>query len=397
MRLRDFVKLARPRDWLKNVFVLMPVPFALAAGGHLHPVSFLLGVAALSLASSAVYALNDALDAERDRLHEKKRERPIAAGRVSKTEALVFAGALLVAGFGLAALSGARVALLVIAAYVAKELLYQLGLKHVPLVDVFLLSSGFVLRVVLGAELVGTAPSNWLLLVLVDAGALHLAREAARRARARHGRRAPARALGLHRAVPRPGAGGDGRDDPDRLRALLHGREGAAGRAASSPRCRSSCSACSSTCASRRCAARAARRSTSCSPRRRWSSAASAGRSRHSGVSGSPESLVVRGRRGLPLQHAEVLARVVDQDLVARGQPRLAHEDRRAGPVGDEVASTGAPRLRAAVTARRGSAVRSWKKPSAPVCVRADPHVVGHVRVDPAHAVELRAARRRCA
>jgi decaprenyl-phosphate phosphoribosyltransferase len=165
MRTRDFIALARPRDWLKNVFVLMPVPFALAAGGHLHPVTFVLGVAALSLVSSAVYALNDALDAERDRLHEKKRERPIAAGRVSKAEALVFAGVLLAAGFGLAALSGASVALLVIAAYVAKELLYQLGLKHVPLVDVFLLSSGFVLRVVLGAELVGTAPSNWLLLV----------------------------------------------------------------------------------------------------------------------------------------------------------------------------------------------------------------------------------------
>ena len=165
MRIRDFIKLARPRDWLKNVFVLMPVPFALAAGGHFEPVTFVLGVAALSLASSAVYALNDALDAERDRLHERKRERPIAAGRISKTEALVFAAALLVAGFGLAALSGSAVALLVVAAYVAKEVLYQLGLKHVPLVDVFLLSSGFVLRVVLGAGLVGTAPSNWLLLV----------------------------------------------------------------------------------------------------------------------------------------------------------------------------------------------------------------------------------------
>lgn len=165
MRLRDFIRLARPRDWLKNVFVLMPVPFALAAGGHFDLKVFVLGIAALSLASSAVYALNDTLDAERDRLHEKKRERPIAAGRVSKSEAVIFAAALLVAAFVLAALSGSRVALLVIAAYVAKEGLYQLGLKHVPLVDVFLLSTGFVLRVVLGAALVGTAPSNWLLLV----------------------------------------------------------------------------------------------------------------------------------------------------------------------------------------------------------------------------------------
>jgi 4-hydroxybenzoate polyprenyltransferase len=164
MALADFVRLARPRDWSKNVFVLMPIPFALKAGGTLRPVPFLLGVAAISLVSSAVYALNDAMDAERDRLHEKKRERPVAAGRISMTAALVFAGALLAAGVACAAASRVPAAMLVIAAYVGKELLYQFGLKHVPLVDVFLLSAGFVLRVILGAELVGTHPSNWLLL-----------------------------------------------------------------------------------------------------------------------------------------------------------------------------------------------------------------------------------------
>jgi 4-hydroxybenzoate polyprenyltransferase len=160
----DYVRLARPKDWTKNVFVLMPMPFALAAGGTLDIPSFALGVAGFSLVTSAVYAVNDAMDAERDRAHEKKRKRPVAAGRISPTAAFVFALALLCAGVTLALLSGARTALWVIAAYVAKELLYQFGLKHVPLVDVFLLSSGFVLRVVLGAELLGTSPSNWLLL-----------------------------------------------------------------------------------------------------------------------------------------------------------------------------------------------------------------------------------------
>ena len=160
----DFVVLARPRDWAKNVFVLMPVPFALAAGGHLELGSFALGVAGFSLANSAVYALNDTLDAERDRLHEGKRTRPVVSGRISKRAALCFSLALLAAGVTLASLSGRPTALLVLLAYVAKELFYQFGLKHVPLVDVFLLSSGFVLRVVLGAELVGTNPSNWLLL-----------------------------------------------------------------------------------------------------------------------------------------------------------------------------------------------------------------------------------------
>lgn len=160
----DFVRLARPKDWAKNVFVLMPIPFALAAGGHLEPLSFGLGLASICLTSSAVYALNDTLDAERDRLHAKKKLRPIAAGRISKTAALAFGAALLAAGVTCAVLTGVPAALWVIGAYVGKELLYQFGGKHMPLVDVFLPSAGFVLRVVLGAELVGTSPSNWLLL-----------------------------------------------------------------------------------------------------------------------------------------------------------------------------------------------------------------------------------------
>src|SRR5262245_5619460 len=163
-RIFDFIRLARPRDWLKNVFVLMPIPFALAAGGHFTLVPFLLGVASLSLVSSAVYALNDTMDAERDRLHAKKKNRPVASGRISKLEALMFGAVLLAVGVTAAVASDVPAAGLVIAAYIAKELGYQLGLKHVPLVDVFLLSTGFVLRVVLGAELVGTNPSNWLLL-----------------------------------------------------------------------------------------------------------------------------------------------------------------------------------------------------------------------------------------
>src|SRR5262245_40294855 len=110
----DFVKLARPKDWLKNVFVLMPMPFALAAGGTFEALPFVLGVAGFSLVTSSVYALNDAMDAERDRLHEKKRHRPVASGRISKGAAFAFALALLLSGIGLASLSGAPMVLLVI-------------------------------------------------------------------------------------------------------------------------------------------------------------------------------------------------------------------------------------------------------------------------------------------
>lgn len=163
-RWRDFARLSRPRHWVKNVFVFMPVPFALATGARLEPVSFLLGLAGFCLANSAVYALNDARDAERDRLHPEKRERPVASGRISTTGAFLWSAFLLAGGVALSLASRHPGAVGVLLVYAGLNLLYSLGGKNVPLLDVFLLSSGFVLRVILGCVLVDVDPSNWLLL-----------------------------------------------------------------------------------------------------------------------------------------------------------------------------------------------------------------------------------------
>ena len=161
---RDFVRLVRPRDWLKNVFVLLPLPFALGGGSRLDPVVLALGLVAMSLASSAAYVFNDWWDAERDRRHPRKRHRPLAAGRLPAA-----AGPAVSVGLAVAAVTTAFVwapapAGLVVTAYLGLQLLYTPCGKHVPLVDVFLLSSGFVLRVVLGCALASVPPSNWLLL-----------------------------------------------------------------------------------------------------------------------------------------------------------------------------------------------------------------------------------------
>lgn len=162
--MRDLVRLSRPRDWVKNVFVFMPLPFAVAAGAHVDWLSFGLGLFGFCLANSAVYAFNDAQDAERDRLHPKKRTRPVAAGRVSVAGARAFAGALLAGSLALEAASGHPSALAVTLGYVVLNGVYNLGGKHVPLLDVFLLASFYLLRVTLGCLLVDVVPSNWLLL-----------------------------------------------------------------------------------------------------------------------------------------------------------------------------------------------------------------------------------------
>jgi 4-hydroxybenzoate polyprenyltransferase len=160
----DLLQLARPRDWIKQAFVLMPVPFALASDAELEPVSFALGVLAFCLASSAVYAYDDALDAALDRQHPVKRKRPVADGRIGAGQARGLAALLLAAALLLGVASGSGTAVALIAAYALLNLLYGHFAKHVPLVDVFLLSTGFVIRVFLGCALMRVEPSNWLLL-----------------------------------------------------------------------------------------------------------------------------------------------------------------------------------------------------------------------------------------
>jgi 4-hydroxybenzoate polyprenyltransferase len=158
------IQLARPKDWIKNVFVLLPVPFALAAKAHLDPVVFLLGLAGFCLINSAVYTLNDLFDAESDRAHPKKRFRPIAAGKVTKPAALAQMVVLFLLGLGLCLAAGKLPVTIIVLCYTAINLAYNFGAKHIALLDVFLLSSGFVIRVLLGCALLSVQPSAWLLL-----------------------------------------------------------------------------------------------------------------------------------------------------------------------------------------------------------------------------------------
>jgi 4-hydroxybenzoate polyprenyltransferase len=163
-RWRDLLALWRPRHWAKNAFVLMPVPFALAVGAAFPLGRFALGLVGFSLLNSVTYAFNDLRDAEHDRQHPDKRTRPVAAGRLAPAEVVGWSSLLLVAGLSLLALTGSPGAVGVAVAYLVLNAGYTLGLKHVPLLDVFVLSSGFVLRVLLGCALADVVPSSWLLL-----------------------------------------------------------------------------------------------------------------------------------------------------------------------------------------------------------------------------------------
>jgi decaprenyl-phosphate phosphoribosyltransferase len=159
------LRTARPRQWLKNVLVFA----APGAAGELLDGSVLahaLGAfAAWCLAASGVYFLNDALDAEADRAHPRKRLRPVAAGVVPARMAMATGATLLAAGVGLPAAWGRPGLAGLIAAYAAITVAYSLWLKDQPVIDLAAVASGFVLRAISGGLATGVPLSNWFLIV----------------------------------------------------------------------------------------------------------------------------------------------------------------------------------------------------------------------------------------
>ena len=161
-RLRAYVELARPLHWVKNGFVLAGILFGHAWEDPALLAAAVVATLAFCLASSAVYAFNDCLDAEQDRDHPDKRTRPVARGAVTQREAYAISGVLGVAAVVLAAWVGA-IAAAIVAAYLALNAAYTLGLKRVPIVDVFVIAAGFMLRLLAGTSGIGVEPSQWLL------------------------------------------------------------------------------------------------------------------------------------------------------------------------------------------------------------------------------------------
>jgi 4-hydroxybenzoate polyprenyltransferase len=159
---RALVQLLRPHHWVKNGFVLAGLLFGHAWNDAALVAAALAATLAFCLASSAVYAFNDARDAARDREHPDKRERPVARGAISPRAAQAIAALLAAAALALAAWAGARVAAAALA-YVALNAAYSLGLKQVPVLDVFIIAAGFMLRLLAGTWGIGIEPSRWLL------------------------------------------------------------------------------------------------------------------------------------------------------------------------------------------------------------------------------------------
>jgi 4-hydroxybenzoate polyprenyltransferase len=158
------VRLLRPWQWTKNLIALAGIVFAHRLGAPDDARRALLATVVLCLLSSAGYVVNDLRDRERDRLHPRKQNRPIASGRVSPATATVLAILLAAGGLALARALGPQLALVALA-YFALSLLYSFLLKRIVLLDVITIALGFVLRAVAGVAALQPPPqlSPWLL------------------------------------------------------------------------------------------------------------------------------------------------------------------------------------------------------------------------------------------
>ena len=156
------LELLRPRQWVKNAFVLVGLVFGHAWRDPSILAAALTATAAFCLASGAVYAFNDARDAAQDASHPEKRARPIARGALLPAEALVFGAVVAAAALALSIAAGWKVTEIV-AAYLVLNVAYSMGLKRMPVLDVVVIAAGFMLRLLAGTFGVGIEPSNWLL------------------------------------------------------------------------------------------------------------------------------------------------------------------------------------------------------------------------------------------
>jgi decaprenyl-phosphate phosphoribosyltransferase len=162
------VNTLRPRQWIKNTLVIAAAGAAGALGHDDVPGRIALAFIAFCMLASGIYAVNDVRDAAEDRLHPRKRHRPVAAGDLAARDALVLGGSLMVLGIALCVVVSPLLGL-VGAGYVALTLSYTLLWRHVAILDLFAIAGGFVLRAVAGGVAAPVALSRWFLLVVTFA------------------------------------------------------------------------------------------------------------------------------------------------------------------------------------------------------------------------------------
>ena len=169
--IKNYIKLMRPKHYLKNGLILAPLFFSKEINILNKIIDVLFAFLAFSLISSTIYIINDTMDAEKDRQHPKKCKRPIASGQISKKNAIIFSILLFISSFTFHYFGNRNklfsISTIYLISYFFINLSYSLGLKNKPILDLVLLSAGFLLRVLYGGEITDVPISYWLYLIVI--------------------------------------------------------------------------------------------------------------------------------------------------------------------------------------------------------------------------------------
>lgn len=160
----NIVKLLRPDQWVKNIFIFLPLLFSFDFSNSHSLYDVFIAFIAFSFTASSIYVINDLRDVEADRIHPKKKLRPLASGAVGQRKALVVIPILIILAISLFSIIDTRAGLVALL-YFVMNLAYSFRLKYIPIVDVFVIATGFVLRLFVGAFATGCYLSQWIIIM----------------------------------------------------------------------------------------------------------------------------------------------------------------------------------------------------------------------------------------
>ncbi|HLZ88593.1 MAG TPA: decaprenyl-phosphate phosphoribosyltransferase [Puia sp.] len=161
-----YLKLLRPKDWAKNLFLFIPLFFAGEFLDKAKLISLFFGFIAFSCIASSIYIINDYRDREDDRKHPVKCKRPLASGAVSPAAAITVCALLIILGFGIAWMTRQEF-VVVLGIYFLLNLGYCFGLKNIAILDIFILAIGFVLRIKSGSVIADVLLSEWIIIMVL--------------------------------------------------------------------------------------------------------------------------------------------------------------------------------------------------------------------------------------
>lgn len=169
--MKKYIELIRVKHWIKNILIFIP----LVCSGLLNYNNVLKCIGAFfafSFASSFIYIINDIRDIEKDKMHPRKKKRPLPSGKIKKHTAICIAVLMIILSIIINILINKSVintSIYFLLAYIFINILYSFGLKDVAIIDIILLSAGFVIRVYYGASIIGVPVSSWLFLTITSA------------------------------------------------------------------------------------------------------------------------------------------------------------------------------------------------------------------------------------